>query len=228
MANRARIVLETVQAVQRRTSAAFILGIKLNSADFQSPGWRTDDVRRLFVLLDAAGLDFVELAGGVFEEEEEQHVDCGVPTTRRDSAVQGQRFFQDFAALAAQAFQRARVYATGGFRTGAGMAGALGAVDGVGLGRPLCHEPFLCRDILAGRVPAAACSLIEDDEFVLSLAAAGAQVRRMGEGGTPVDFRSEESKARFLEDARVWAEEGVADTDRVRYGWVQMSEPVET
>lgn len=227
MANRARIVLETVQAVRRRTSAAFILGIKLNSADFQSPGWRTDDVRRLFALLDAAGLDFVELAGGVFEEEE-QRIDCGASATRRDSAFQGQRFFQDFAALAAQAFQRARVYATGGFRTGAGMADALGAVDGVGIGRPLCHEPFLCRDILAGRAPAAACSLIEDDEFVLSLAAAGAQVRRMGEGGTPVDFRSEESKARFLEDARVWAEEGVADTDRMRYGWVQMSEPVET
>ena len=42
---------------------------------------------------------------------------------------------------------------TGGFRTPAGMAAALdsGAIDLVGLARPLALQPGLARDILAGQ-----------------------------------------------------------------------------
>ena len=49
---------------------------------------------------------------------------------------------------------KTKLYVTGGFRTAGGMVGAIrdGACDGVGIGRPLGAEPYLCREILAGKV----------------------------------------------------------------------------
>lgn len=49
---------------------------------------------------------------------------------------------------------KTKVYVTGGFRTASGMAQALkdNACDGVGIGRPLGAEPYLCKELLEGRV----------------------------------------------------------------------------
>lgn len=50
--------------------------------------------------------------------------------------------------------KKTKIFITGGFRTAGGMVRAVesGACDGVGIGRPLGAEPFLCREILEGRV----------------------------------------------------------------------------
>lgn len=50
-----------------------------------------------------------------------------------------------------------KVYVTGGFRTIGGMVTAInqGSCDGIGLGRPLAAEPYLCREILNGTVTGA-------------------------------------------------------------------------
>lgn len=50
--------------------------------------------------------------------------------------------------------KKTKIYITGGFRTASGMAQAVSgnACDGVGIGRPLGAEPYLCKEILEGRV----------------------------------------------------------------------------
>lgn len=48
----------------------------------------------------------------------------------------------------------AKLAVTGGFRSVGPMNGALadGSTDFIGLGRPLCSEPYFCRDLLSGAI----------------------------------------------------------------------------
>lgn len=50
-----------------------------------------------------------------------------------------------------------KVYVTGGFRTTGGMVTAVkgDSCHGIGIGRPLAAEPYLCREILSGTVTGA-------------------------------------------------------------------------
>jgi hypothetical protein len=80
---------------------------------------------------------------------------------------------------------------TGGFRTRVGMEAALdeGAVDLVGLARPLAQEPDLVRGLLDGsvaesRVEPRGTGIAALDAFV-ELAWYGWQLRRMGDGLDP-------------------------------------------
>ena len=50
---------------------------------------------------------------------------------------------------------KTKSYLPGGFCTDSGMVDALNIVDGIGLGRPLCqepYEPYLCSHILAALI----------------------------------------------------------------------------
>lgn len=63
-AARARIVLEIIRAVREAVpDKSFTLGIKLNSADHQSPG-EFSAVREQIKLITEAGIDFLEISGG--------------------------------------------------------------------------------------------------------------------------------------------------------------------
>ncbi|KAH7050121.1 hypothetical protein B0J12DRAFT_573865 [Macrophomina phaseolina] len=213
---RARIVLEVLQEVRRRTSSAFVVGVKLNSADFQGETWRLEDARKLFGLLDSHGFDFVELSGGDFEQlEEREH--------KRESTVRREEFFVGFARAAAETVTRAKVYITGGFRTAAGMVEALQLSDGVGLGKPITHEPYLGRELLEGKVQAAIKCSIPDSSGIVAIAAAGAQMRRIAAGLAPVDFGLEQTKNEFMVDLQKWIEKGATDTEHKEYGFVEIS-----
>lgn len=50
-----------------------------------------------------------------------------------------------------------KVYVTGGFRTTRSMVSAIsgGSCHGVGIGRPLAAEPYLCKEILNGTITGA-------------------------------------------------------------------------
>ena len=63
-------------------------------------------------------------------------------------------YFIEFAEMIQPHLKKTKVFVTGGFRTASGMVQAIegGACDGVGIGRPLGAEPYLCREILEGRV----------------------------------------------------------------------------
>jgi 2,4-dienoyl-CoA reductase-like NADH-dependent reductase (Old Yellow Enzyme family) len=78
--NRARLVLEIAEEIRRRvpSSTGFIVGVKLNSVEFQEDGLTTEDARELCELLEKLGqFDFVELSGGSESLSSSIHVTTG-------------------------------------------------------------------------------------------------------------------------------------------------------
>lgn len=67
--NRARIVVEIIHAVQEAVKGKdkFCVGIKLNSVDHQSKGELKDCIAQMRLIADA-GVDFIEVSGGSFED----------------------------------------------------------------------------------------------------------------------------------------------------------------
>lgn len=65
--NRARMLLDVVQAVRAAVSPSFAVAVKLNSADFQRGGFDADDARQVIAMLEPLGVDLVELSGGSYE-----------------------------------------------------------------------------------------------------------------------------------------------------------------
>lgn len=66
-AARARIVVEVVRAVREVTPRGFTVGIKLNSVDHQSETALRDVIVQLRAIVEA-GVDFVEISGGSYED----------------------------------------------------------------------------------------------------------------------------------------------------------------
>jgi 2,4-dienoyl-CoA reductase-like NADH-dependent reductase (Old Yellow Enzyme family) len=65
--NRARLLLEVVEAVRASVSPSFAVAVKLNSADFQRGGFDANDAQHVIAMLAPLGVDFVELSGGSYE-----------------------------------------------------------------------------------------------------------------------------------------------------------------
>ncbi|MDB5100704.1 MAG: oxidase [Cyanobacteria bacterium RYN_339] len=143
-AKRRRFALAVVEAVRAATGPRFALGIKLNSADFQRGGIEEEETLDLLAALEAAGVDLMEISGGTYERP----VMMGA---QRASTREREAYFLDFAERARTAV-RTPLMLTGGFRTALGMGAALesGAVDVIGLGRPLAIEPDLPARLLNG------------------------------------------------------------------------------
>jgi 2,4-dienoyl-CoA reductase-like NADH-dependent reductase (Old Yellow Enzyme family) len=141
--HRARFLLEIVRGVRQKLGASFTVAAKINSADFQRGGFDEDDALRLVTLLEAEGLDLLEISGGTYEQPA-----FFVPVGERTRAREA--YFLDFARRV-RAVSKIPLMVTGGFRSRAAMALALeeGALDLVGLARPLALEPDLPRRLFA-------------------------------------------------------------------------------
>ncbi len=142
LANRARMLLETVAAVREAVGPAFPVAVKLNSADFQRGGFAFEDSLQVAQWLQQAGVDLIEISGGTYEQpkllgvegleaEEDQHV--------AQSTLMREAYFVDFA-LAMREKVTIPLMVTGGFRRREAMEQAIrsGGTDLVGLGRPMC------------------------------------------------------------------------------------------
>ena len=66
--NRARFLLETVRAVRAAVGQDFAISVKLNSADFQRGGFSPEDSRQVIGMLNAEGIDLLEISGGNYEQ----------------------------------------------------------------------------------------------------------------------------------------------------------------
>ncbi|KAI6183529.1 Oxidored-FMN domain-containing protein [Aphelenchoides bicaudatus] len=140
--NRVRILREIYQAVRREIPAStnFIIGIKLNSVEFQTSGLSNEDAIEVAKAVEAEGYDFIELTGGNYEKWQ-------MGPEQRDSTHQRESYFGSFSKTIRDNLKNTVVYVTGGFRTVPGMINALtnGDTDGFGLGRPSCAEPDIAR-----------------------------------------------------------------------------------
>lgn len=67
LGNRARLLLDVVQAVRAAVTPQFSVAVKLNSADFQRGGFDAGDARLVIDMLAPLGVDLVELSGGSYE-----------------------------------------------------------------------------------------------------------------------------------------------------------------
>lgn len=87
------------------------------------------------------------------------------------------------------------MYVTGGFRSARGMAKAIeeGACDGIGMGRPLGAEPYLCKEILEGRVQGAIENFVPLPQ---NTQATGSQLHQVGHGHRLISDWSDEAEVK--------------------------------
>lgn len=147
--NRRRFLLEIVEATREAIGADKVLAVKLNSADFQRGGFTEDESTLVARALEEAGVDLLEISGGTYEHGAMMGV------TQRDSTRAREAYFLEFAEKLRTEVSLP-LMVTGGFRTREGMESALasGAVDVIGLGRPLALEPDFPAELLSGQVDA--------------------------------------------------------------------------
>lgn len=184
--NRSRIHFEIIDAIKQRvTDPSFILGIKLNSVEFQEGGFTPEECRDLCTRLEAAGIDFIELSGGTYEELAFFH--------KRESTKNREAFFLEFADIIRSGVSKASIWVTGGFRTANAMVKAVESksCEGVGLGRPVCEEFDLPKKILDGKVYSSRKSLIPEHDFMKANGVACKQIAQVGAGQKPTDSLNE-------------------------------------
>lgn len=215
LSNRARVIVDIAQSIRRATSPSFILGIKINSQEWQAGGFQAEEAAELVRILEENTFDFVELSGGTLEAFGFHH--------ERESTRKREAFFLEFAEKIVPGLTKTRVYVTGGFKTVGAMVKALDVVDGVGLGRSLAQEPGLCKDILEGKVKGAVKQKLDPNDFGPTLIAAGVHIRQMGKGEEPVDFGVQANVDGFLRDVGDWTQRLADDTEGKEYGYFDLT-----
>jgi 2,4-dienoyl-CoA reductase-like NADH-dependent reductase (Old Yellow Enzyme family) len=212
--NRARLTLEIAQEVRKRVKSNFIVGIKLNSVEFQEKGFQPEEARELCLLLEQNKFDFVELSGGTYEKFAFSH--------KKESTKQRESFFLEFAEKITPGLTKTRTYVTGGFKTVGAMVKALESVDGVGLARPVCQEPRFCRDVLSGKIKGAIEQKIDQGEFGNTNVIAGSQIRQIGKDQEPIDMGKQENVDAFMKDMGAWAKKMGEDKEGKCVGFVDI------
>lgn len=141
---RRRFLIELVRRIRAKLPARVPLSVKLNSADFQRGGFTKDESLEVVRELGEAGLDLLEISGGTYEK-------AAMMGVTREISARREAYFLEYAAKARKVSDAA-LMVTGGFATVGGMNEALrsGALDVIGLGRPMIVDPELPRRLLGG------------------------------------------------------------------------------
>ncbi|MES2909185.1 MAG: NADH:flavin oxidoreductase/NADH oxidase family protein [Pseudomonadota bacterium] len=182
--NRRRFVLAVYQAMRDAVGPDFPIGIKLNSADFQRGGFTEEESLATIQALAAVGIDLVEISGGTYE--------APAMAGKKTSTIEREAYFLEFAEKVRQHISTP-LMVTGGFRTLSAMGKALnsGAMDIVGLGRPLCIEPDAPLRLLAGEETRHRVKMIStgikqvDDMALMEVMWYVRQLHRMSRGENP-------------------------------------------
>ncbi|PWY70446.1 FMN binding oxidoreductase [Aspergillus heteromorphus CBS 117.55] len=135
--NRAKFVVDIIHAIRKVVPETFAIGIKLNSADHSSDSF--EDTMTQIGLLMEAGIDFLEVSGGSYENPTMMGPEKSARTVAREA------FFIEFATEARKRFPGLVLMLSGGFRTRAGAESAIkqNACDIIGIGRPAAVNPKL-------------------------------------------------------------------------------------
>jgi 2,4-dienoyl-CoA reductase-like NADH-dependent reductase (Old Yellow Enzyme family) len=191
-AKRRRLLLEVVRAVRAELGEHTPVAVKLNSADFQRGGITEDESSEVVLALAQESIDLLEISGG----NQESTAMMGAPAGGvRESTRAREAYFLEYAERVRVAIARTGanlpLMVTGGFRGAAGMATAIasGAVDVIGLGRPMIIEPDLPGRLLTGAAGARTAGPrklgIARYEGMGELLWYTVQLQRMGQGKEP-------------------------------------------
>lgn len=185
-ARRRRFLVEIVRAIRAAVGPSFPIGVKLNSADFQRGGFSEEESMEVVEVLEAEGVDLLEISGGTYERP----ATIGNLAEQKETTRTREAYFLEYARRV-RARTRMPLLLTGGFRTLVGMEAALaeGAVDMIGLARPLAQEPELARGLLAGTTAESKVAPrrtgIRQLDGLVELLWYGYQLSRMGDGLDP-------------------------------------------
>lgn len=141
--NRMRFLVEIYQGIRAVVRPEFLVGLKLNSADFQKGGFDETDSIQVVQKLSELGIDFIEISGGNYESP--------AMMSTKSSTQKREAFFIDYAEKARKVSQVPLII-TGGFRSESAMEDALnsGHLDFIGIARPLAIMPDLPNQIKNG------------------------------------------------------------------------------
>jgi len=145
--NRARFVLEIYRDMRKKCGTDFPLGIKINSADFQRGAFTEEESMEVIQMLDAEGMDLIEVSGGTYERA------AMVGTQHKESTLKREAYFIEFIRKVREKI-KSPLMLTGGFRTVDTMNKAIenNELDFVGLGRPFCVFPDVANDLMSGKM----------------------------------------------------------------------------
>lgn len=190
--NRARLLLDTYHAIRKVVpeDTGFLVGVKLNSRDFQEGGITREDIVRVCELIEVSssflitlsivfqetGFDFVELTGGAMETVIKE-------VNQRQSTISRENFFFDFVQFTSQIFKKTVVYITGRWQTANAMVDSvnIGLTKGVALGRWSCSEPDFPKKLIAGEVFSCVDNKFAPSEFGYAKMAAHWQMKQMSD-----------------------------------------------
>ena len=200
---RRRFVMAVYAEVRRQVGPGFPVGIKLNSADFQRGGFTEEESLDTIRALAEAGIDLIEISGGTYEAPAMSGANH---EPKKDSTASREAYFLSFAEKVRAAVD-VPLMVTGGFRTAAGMEGALasGALDIVGLARLLAIDPDAPAALLKGRDSARKVRAIQtglkavDRMGIMEVLWYERQLKRIAKGAEPRP--GESGLAAFLKSA---------------------------
>ena len=216
--NRARLIVEIAQSIRQKlpTSSGFMVGIKINSVEFQQGGFTSEEAKELCTILEENQFDFIELSGGTYEQLAFGH--------KRESTKKREAFFLEFADKIVPGLHKTKTFITGGLRTVGAMVEALKTVDGVGFARPVCQEFHFCKDILDGKVKGAVDQKLDQNNFGLTNVAAGTQIRQVGKDQEPIDLSKQQNVDAFMKDMGTWGQKMQEDAASMNmYGYVDIT-----
>ncbi|MDT0596472.1 NADH:flavin oxidoreductase/NADH oxidase family protein [Glaciecola petra] len=181
---RQRFALEIYKAIREKVGPEFLIGIKMNSADFQKGGFESNEAYELIQRLSEEGIDHIEISGGNYESP--------AMTGSRFSTLKREAYFLEFAEKARKVTD-VPLAVTGGFRSVAAMEAAIASkdVDFIGLARPLVIDPELPLNAATNKDykidvghPTSGFKLL-DNMFMLKISWYETQISRIGKGKNP-------------------------------------------
>ena len=156
--NRARIHIEIINKCRKEVGEDFPISVKLNSADFQKGGFTADESIQVAQMLEDAGVDIIEISGGTYEQPKLIGVDDLTinpkrSEERKESTIAREAYFLEYAEDIRKAVSLP-LMVTGGFRTKEGIEDALqsNVCQMVGIGRPLCADPYCIKKMIEGEI----------------------------------------------------------------------------
>ena len=156
--NRARIHLEIIKRCREEVGTDFPISVKLNSADFQKGGFTASESIQVAQMLENEGVDIIEISGGTYEQPkligvDDLSINPKRNEKRKESTVAREAYFLEYAQDIRKAVSLP-LMVTGGFRTKDGIEDALKSniCQIVGIGRPLCADPYCIKKMIAGEL----------------------------------------------------------------------------
>ena len=156
--NRSRIHVEIIKSIRREVGEDLPISVKMNSADFQKGGFSPDDSIQVAKIIEAAGVDNIEISGGTYEQPrllglDNVSINPDRSEVRKESTIAREAYFLEYAEKIKKNIQ-IPLMVTGGFRTKQGMESAVksGACEIVGVGRPLCANPYAIKEMFDGKI----------------------------------------------------------------------------